>query len=219
MRSNFVILEKGFELMRWFLVVLSGILIFTFLLPLSTSQSYAQSQYRTPFDSAPSCTQTSIPVTLSPLDSTVYHVVTWLCSQGPVAGKTVQVLVHGGTYDHTYWDFPLSPQTYSYVSQITNAGYVALNFDRIGIGLSDTPPALQVTVQSNAYVVHQLIQDLRNGSFNGVSFAKVMLAGHSFGSATVVAEASQYADVDGVIITGDMHTVNVVGASSAISSL
>src|SRR5947209_4961596 len=132
--------------MKRLLGLLCGILILIFLIPLSVSQAHA--------DSNPTCTQSSVPVTLSALDSTVYHVATWLCSNGVVAGKTVQVLVHGSTYDHTYWDFPLSPQTYSYVRQITNAGYVALNFDRIGTGLSDTPPALQVTLQSNAYVIH-----------------------------------------------------------------
>src|SRR5712691_2958351 len=200
--------------MKRILALLSGILILTFLIPLSVNPAHAQMQS----DSSPTCTQSSVPVTLSALDSTVYHVATWLCSNGAVAGKTVQVLVHGSTYDHTYWDFPLSPQTYSYVRKITNAGYVALNFDRIGTGLSDTPPALQVTLQSNAYVIHQLIQALRNGSINGVSFAKVILVGHSFGATAVILEASQYADADGIIIVGVMHTVNATGAAAVIAS-
>src|SRR5579859_4046718 len=156
-----------------------------FLFPLSSARVHAAS--------TTSCTQYSVPVTLSPLDSTVYHVATWLCSQGSASGKTVQVLVHGSTYDHNYWDFPSLPQTSSYVQQITNAGYVALNLDRIGTGLSDHPPALQVTLQSNAYVIHQLVQDLRNGSLNGLSFSKIILVGHSFGSTTIITEASQFA--------------------------
>ncbi|MBO0777878.1 MAG: alpha/beta fold hydrolase, partial [Ktedonobacteraceae bacterium] len=157
-------------------------------------------------------------MTLSPIDPTVYRVATWLCAQGSLNGKTVQVLVHGSTYDHNYWDFPSVPQKYSYVRQITGAGYATLNMDRIGTGLSDHPPALSVTLQSNAYVLHQLVQALRNGKVYGIRFPKVMLVGHSFGSVITVAEASQFADVDGVITTGIMHTVNATGAATVFSS-
>lgn len=200
--------------MKRILVVLCVMLLLVFLISLSTSQVHASALSA----SSPDCTQASTPVTLSPLNPTIYHVATWLCSQGPIAGKTVQVLVHGATYDHTYWNFPISAQTYSYVKQMTNAGYVTLNFDRIGTGLSDTPPALQVDLQSNAYVLHQLVQDLRNGSFSGVSFSKIVLVGHSFGATTVIEEASQFADAGGIIIVGVMHTVNATGAAAVITS-
>lgn len=170
-------------------------------------------------DSNVNCAQQTVSVTLSPLNPTVYHVVTWLCSRGSPTGKTVQVLVHGSTYDHTYWDFPSAdPQKYSYVKQITDAGYVALNIDRIGTGMSDHPAALDVTLQSNTYVLHQLIQGLRNGTIGGTSFAKVLLIGHSFGSVVVLTEAAQFADVDGVATTGIMHAVNATGAAAIFTS-
>jgi hypothetical protein len=60
----------------------------------------------------PQCQQQMVSVKLSSLSLTQYHVATWLCWRGSLAGKTVQVLVHGytydHTYDHTYWDSPLS---------------------------------------------------------------------------------------------------------------
>ena len=197
--------------MKRLIAFLSALFVFALIFPLSSGPAAAS-------DTTSSCTQSLIPVTLSALDPTVYHVATWLCSQGHLAGKTVQVLVHGSTYDHTYWDFPSLSPTDSYVKQITSAGYVTLNLDRIGTGLSDHPPALHVTLVSNAYVLHQIIQSLRNGSVNGVSFSKIILVGHSFGSTVVITEASQYGDADGIIVTGVMHTVNATGAAAVITS-
>lgn len=35
----------------------------------------------------------------------------------------MQLLVHGATYNHLYWDFPHGPGYYSYVDAATAAGY------------------------------------------------------------------------------------------------
>src|SRR5260370_28684604 len=52
------------------------------------------------------CDRHVLPVTLSPLGLTVYHVVGWLCYQGSLAQyHAVQLLVHGATYSHIYRDF------------------------------------------------------------------------------------------------------------------
>jgi pimeloyl-ACP methyl ester carboxylesterase len=134
--------------------------------------------------------------------------VGWLCAQGSFQGKTVQVLVSGITYDHNYWDWPQNPALYSYVDAATAGGYATFNFDRIGIGASDKPPAADVTVTSEAYVAHELIQGLRQGNIGGVSFPKVIEVGHSLGTGIVWEEAATYADVDGAIVTGGLHTAN-----------
>src|SRR5260370_6310766 len=154
------------------------------------------------------CTQHTLAVTLSPTDPTVYHVVGFLCSQGSPQGKTLQFVVHGATYDHNYWDWPLEPEKYSYVRKATDAGYAIFNIDRIGTGLSDHPNDALVTLQSNTFVVHQLVQDLRHGVIGNTSFSKIILVGHSLGSAISVFEAYTYSDVDGVILTGFLHQVN-----------
>jgi hypothetical protein len=97
------------------------------------------------------CESHVLPVTLSALNPTVYHIASWLCYQGSLSQHhSVQVLVHGATYGHSYWDFTFQPDMYSYVKYMTNAGYATFNFDRIGIGVSDHPPAALVTIQSNA---------------------------------------------------------------------
>lgn len=155
------------------------------------------------------CVQKNVPVRLSASDPTTYNLVGWLCGKAPLAGKSVQLLVHGLTYDHNYWDFPQQPQKYSYVSRAVNAGYAVFNVDRIGDGQSDHPAdANAVTVESGAFVLHQLVQDLRGGSIGGVAFSKVMLASHSLGAAMSIYEAATYKDVDGAIISGQLHQTN-----------
>lgn len=158
------------------------------------------------------CERLTFPVALVEGQPATYHVAGWLCGRGSIRHRTIQVLIHGATYGHVYWDFPYEPEHYSYVRALTAAGYATLAIDRIGVGESDHPPALDVTIKSNAYVVHQIIQTLRSGTLNVPSFgnvtgSRVMTVGHSMGSVTAIREAATYHDVDGVILTGYLHNV------------
>ncbi|HKV09972.1 MAG TPA: alpha/beta hydrolase [Thermoanaerobaculia bacterium] len=158
------------------------------------------------------CEELSFEVNLSPSDATVYNVFGVLCSRGSLQQKTILVTLHGATYSHLYWDWPVEPQTYSYVRRATAAGYAVLNLDRIGIGQSDHPPAASVTIAANAHVVHQIVQELRGGdrvvpSFGRIQAERVALVGHSLGSVISIEEAATYGDVDGVVLTGVSHTV------------
>src|SRR5439155_11635789 len=107
------------------------------------------------------CQKRQFRVTLAPGAPVHYTVVGWLCAKPPLTGRTVQVLIPGYTVTHLYWDFPLRPQQYSYVRALTNAGYATLNLDSLGSGQSDLPvPGDRVTVEAQAYVVHQIVQAL-----------------------------------------------------------
>jgi pimeloyl-ACP methyl ester carboxylesterase len=158
--------------------------------------------------SSVNCKQYTIPVTLSSSDPTVYHVVGFLCSQGSLRGKTVQFLLHALTYDHNYWDFPLKPGKYSYVRKATDEGYATFNIDRIGIGLSDHPDDTLVTLESNAFVTHQIVQDLRKGIIGDTKFTKIILVGFSIGSNISLLEQSTYGDADGLILSAFSHQFN-----------
>jgi pimeloyl-ACP methyl ester carboxylesterase len=169
------------------------------------------------------CEEVTFPVTLSPSNPTVYSVFGVLCSRGSIRHKTIQITLHGSTYGHLYWDWPFQPATYSYMRRATAAGYAVLNIDRIGSGESDHPPAESVTIDANAFVVHQLVQALRGGnlvvpSFGRIRAQRVALVGHSLGSLISIAEAATYGDVDGVVLTGVSHTVTPV-LGEALSSL
>ncbi|HKI00701.1 MAG TPA: alpha/beta hydrolase [Thermoanaerobaculia bacterium] len=158
------------------------------------------------------CEEVSFDVNLAPNDATVHEVFGVLCSRGSIHNKTIQVALHGATYGHQYWDWPYQPETYSYVRRATAAGYAVLNLDRIGIGQSSHPAADAVTIESNACVVHQIVQALRGGnlvipSFGRIRAERVALVGHSLGSVISIQEAATYGDVDGIVLTGVSHTV------------
>jgi pimeloyl-ACP methyl ester carboxylesterase len=158
------------------------------------------------------CTDVTFPVTLSASNATVYNVFGVLCARGSIHNKTIQIALHGATYGHLYWDWPYQPALYSYMRYATAAGYAVLNIDRIGIGRSSHPPADAVTIESNAYVVHQIVQALRSGNrvvpgFGRIRAERVALVGHSLGSLIAITEAATYDDVDGVALTGVSHTV------------
>lgn len=152
----------------------------------------------------PTCQAESVPVHMSTTDTTVYQLAGWACWRGSARGKPVEVLVSGFTYDHSYWDFPLQPGQYSYVRAATGAGYVTFNVDRIGSGQSSHPPSALLTASAHVYVLHQVIAHLRV-EFTG---SPVVSVGHSAGSGTVLQEAADYADVDGVVLTGLLHQPN-----------
>lgn len=148
-----------------------------------------------------SCSRKTVPVKLSESASQIYNVVGWLC--GSTRNKTVQLLVSGLTYDHTYWD--QSP-AYSYVRFATNMGATTFNIDRIGVGQSDKPPAADVTVPSEAFVTKQIVHALKDS----YGFKKVIGVGHSLGAAILTIEGS-YPDagVDGLILADYTHVGNV----------
>jgi len=43
------------------------------------------------------------PVGLSDGGPANQEIIGWLCARGSIHHKTLQVLLHGATYDHTYW--------------------------------------------------------------------------------------------------------------------
>jgi len=167
---------------------------------------------------AAQCQQVSIPVTLSSLDPTAYHIAGKLCWQGTLAGKTMQLLVHGYTYDQNYWDFPYQQPAYSYVTAATQAGYATLAIDRIGVGQSDHPLPELVTTISEGYTIHEIVQDLHSGTIGSTAFPKVVLVGHSLGTLIAWQEAATYQDVSGVIASGWLHTLNPTAAASILAA-
>lgn len=164
---------------------------------------------------APPCTRYSVPISISPGAPTDQTIAGWLCGYGSLTGKTVELLVPGFTYNHGYWDFGYQPETYSYLRSATSAGYAVFEIDRPGTGESSKPSAASLTIDHEAWAVHQVIQYLRAGGL-GVTFGKVVLVGHSLGTTVTEVEASTYHDVDAVIASGWLHTPYWVGTPEVI---
>jgi pimeloyl-ACP methyl ester carboxylesterase len=166
------------------------------------------------------CQSFNVPVALGVGLSPQYTIYGELCNPLTGPSHTVQLLVPGATYGHVYWDFPYEPQTYSYVRALNAAGYSTFNIDRIGSGQSSHPllNLVEVTMGTDAYVIHEIVQDLRSGLIGNQQFARVLIVGHSLGSAVVWIEAGTYHDVDGVIITGLVHHLNTIKLVGVLSS-
>jgi pimeloyl-ACP methyl ester carboxylesterase len=179
---------------RWRLVA-ATVLGAVVLTPLDAAQARAK-------DSAVSCQDVTVPVSLvvgQSADNTVYG---RLCQPAGTETRTLQVLLHGVTYDHHYWDMPGFNGRYSYVDYMAGAGYATLALDRIGSGLSSHPAGSQITATSNADVVHQVIQAVRGGQVGGRAWSKVITVGHSYGTVVAEQEAAAYRDVNGLVGTG-----------------
>lgn len=148
-------------------------------------------------DTGINCRDVEVPVTVGP---NAYSVYGRACD--PVAGPsaTLQVLVHGLVYDHSYWDPAEFGERYSYVRRATTAGYSTLAIDRIGSGRSGRPPGIDVTALSNADVLHQIVRAARRGEVVR-PWARIVTVGHSFGTVVTELEAATYRDIDGIIGT------------------
>jgi hypothetical protein len=169
------------------------------------------------------CTQYTVPVTLAPGTTTTYNIVGRLCYRnvGLRGAKTVELMVHGFSYDHNYFNSPYQPTKYSYVWASTSWGYSTFNIDRLGTGLSDHPNPALLTVQSEAWTMEQIVRKLRAGTIGSHAFQYVVGIGHSLGSAILQYEAGTVTDPVGVpdfLILQDMLMTSYVPAAIALNA-
>ncbi|UZJ53627.1 hypothetical protein CBS101457_002947 [Exobasidium rhododendri] len=118
--------------------------------------------------------------------------------------QPVQVLVHGGSYNHIYYDWPYQPERYNYVRNMTAQGFTTLNLDRLGDGYSDHPPATELNFDLAASNLHQVVGYLRDGSL-GSQYKTVVANGYSMGGLTAQVEASQNQDLDAILVHAVGH--------------
>lgn len=134
-----------------------------------------------------------------------HEVAGWLHAPGGTEGRPLQVLLHGSTTSHTYWDFEPGSSRYSYVELAAAAGYATLNLDRLGAGRSSRPAAERVTTTSSAFTVAQVVEEVLTGALSHLKFDRVVLVGWSQGAAVAI-ETARITRVDGLVVTGFMHS-------------
>ena len=141
----------------------------------------------------------------------------WLSVPQTLRSPALQILVHGGTYDHHYWDWPQRPDIYSYVEWANVFGYATLAIDHLGAGESDHPPGADVDICAQADAVRAVLAAMREGR-KGNRFSHFILIGHSLGCATTSLAAS-LERVDALVLTGSIPTATSTGnaASGVIS--
>ncbi len=153
------------------------------------------------------CTETNVPVSQGLFIQTVHG---QLCLPEGAQPDIVQLLVHGGTYNRHHWDLPYNNYQYSYQRDLARRGVATFAMDCIGSGDSSRPLSALVTATGQASVIHQVVGKLRSGQVLGHDFDRVVLVGHSMGSGLSILEATTYHDVDGVVLTGFSHQLNLV---------
>jgi len=158
----------------------------------------------------------SFPVTLS--DGSSQEVVGYLYCEAHCQGRPLQVLVHGATTTHLYWDLPdFGPGKYSYVRYMARKGYALLAIDQLGTGESSKPNGDFLTLDELARSLHQVTGQLRSGN-NALHarFETVVAVGHSMGSSTVTYTQGTYHDFDAIVTTSIGHVPHTIPVSPEV---
>lgn len=121
----------------------------------------------------------------------------------------LQLLVHGASRDHHYWDAydfdgsPVGGSNNSWVFQASQHGYPTLAIDRLGDGLSSHPnPNTTVQLPAHAAIINQLATQIMSGVLQR-KFEEVVFVGHSQGSVIGQLVATRYPNTfTRIILTG-----------------
>lgn len=147
----------------------------------------------------------TFPVRLS--DGNTYSIVGYLYYEGTYTHRTLQVALHGGTYNHEYWDIPtIDGNNYSYARYMAQQNYAVLALDQLGAGESSNPDGDFLTLSEVASGVHQVLSSLRsrhNPAHH--AFEKIVLVGHSLGAVMGTYVQAVYDDADALVSTGSLH--------------
>jgi pimeloyl-ACP methyl ester carboxylesterase len=127
-------------------------------------------------------------------------------SDGHLAGTLYS---HGDGYAEYFWRYPTNGK-YNYVDQMAHRGHVSITIDRLGYHDSDKPNGNQLCFGVEADVLHQIIGQLRRGSYSGPRtprFDRVGLVGHSASGLIAEQEAAGFHDIDalGVLDSGELN--------------
>jgi pimeloyl-ACP methyl ester carboxylesterase len=109
-------------------------------------------------------------------------------------------------YEGGEWNWNLKNVAgYDYAADLAQRGHVSLTIDQLGYGTSAHPNGNDMCMGSQADIAHQIVSQLRTGSYTlgsgpGIRFSSVTLAGHDVGGQIAEIEAYSYEDVDGLIL-------------------
>ncbi len=136
------------------------------------------------------------------------NVVGYLYYHGSYQNRPLQVLVHGATYNHRYWDFSVA---YSYARYMAARHYAVLAIDLPGAGESDKPSGPLLQLADTGGAVRQVIDAMRSGANSlGHEFGPIVLVGHSAGSIAATYAQADGQPADALVVTGSRHLVGDV---------
>jgi len=159
--------------------------------------------------------------------------VGYLYYHGSYQSRPLQVLLHGATYNHKYWDFPsVNGRDYSYARYMAVRKYAVLALDLPGAGESVIsrnaqtgapagPNGFALTLAESAAAINQVLIALKSGANpTGHAFSPVVLVGHSAGSinATVVQGTFGH-PADALVVTASRHLTGQILTIPAVQDL
>ncbi|TVY80515.1 hypothetical protein LSUE1_G003311 [Lachnellula suecica] len=146
-----------------------------------------------------------------------YDIGATLCTPANnLAPDTVEILTHGVGFDRNYWDFAPG---YSYVDVAAQYNHATFFYDRLGVGESSKPDALNV-VQSplEVEILQSLINKVSDGAISNILPFEIVGVGHSFGSILTQAVTAKYPlSLNTAILTG--FSTNGAGVPVFITGL
>ena len=146
------------------------------------------------------------------LSSGPANVVAYFYYHGSYQNRPLQVLVHGATYNHAYWDFaPVNGESYSYARHMASQQYAVLALDLPGTGESDRPAGETLGLPDTASAIRQVTDAMRSGANPvGHAFNSIVLVGHSAGSIAATAAQANWHPADALVLTGARHLIGDV---------
>jgi pimeloyl-ACP methyl ester carboxylesterase len=120
------------------------------------------------------------------------------------APRAVTLYYQGFDAGEWNWRFRLVPG-YDYALEMADRGFVSVTVDELGYGASDHPAGNDTCVGAEADIAHQIIGQLRTGTYKAdgirpAKFSKVVFGAHDIGGAMAELEAYSYQDVNGLML-------------------
>lgn len=142
-------------------------------------------------------------------DGRNYQVQGHLVHPGGTLPSALTLYLHGLGFGEFFWRFPVPG--YDFAHEMALLGHASLVIDRLGYDASGHPDGRKLCIGGHADVAHQVIQQLRAGSYSVAGgtptpISRIALVGHSLGGAVAEVEAYSFKDVDalGILAFADL---------------
>ena len=132
---------------------------------------------------------------------------------------SVTLYLHGLGFNQSFWNYPA--RGFSFAKKMAQRGHVSVIVDRLGYGLSGKPFGPASCLGGQATIAHQIIGDLKSGSYKGRSprFKRVAVIGHSAGGTIAALENITFDDADALgLLASAEQGISSLGASFAAES-
>src|SRR3954447_6042286 len=118
--------------------------------------------------------------------------------------RAVTLYYEGFDSGEWIWRFRAVPG-YDYAAEMAKLGQTSVTVDQVGYGASGHPQGNDTCIGAQADIAHQIIGQLRSGTYRAegvspVKFNTVVLGAHDVGAAAAEVEAYSYDDIDGLMV-------------------